>query len=155
MTVRNIAKPGKAVSHHPLGSNWRALERIEPQLAVDGGTPKPRKLKVDSMSIADAIPNVAATKTGARVFGNTWRKMIRKSVAPSARAATTYSKDLAFRNSPRVRRATVGQFVIPMTTMMLKMLCGKNATTVMIRKNVGIVSMISIRRDATISTMPP
>jgi hypothetical protein len=71
VTVRKIARPGNAVSHQALGSSGRALERIEPQLAVDGGTPKPRKLSVDSIRIADATPNVAATNIGARVFGRT------------------------------------------------------------------------------------
>src|SRR5687768_13076823 len=101
-----MAKPGKAVSHHPLGNNCRDTERMEPQLAVDGGTPRPRKLKVDSIRIAEAMPNVAATNTGARVLGRTWRKIVRKSVAPKALAAITYSSDFVLRNSPRVSRAT-------------------------------------------------
>src|SRR5215475_9202850 len=101
-----MARPGKAVNHHALGSKTRPLERIEPQLAAEGGTPKPRKLSVDSMRIADATPNVAATKIGASVLGRTCRKIVLLSRAPKALAATTYSKDFALRNSPRVRRAT-------------------------------------------------
>src|SRR5206468_3121253 len=89
VTVTKIASPGKAASHHPLGSNCRASDRIDPQLAVDGGTPKPRKLRVDSIRIAEATPNVAATRTGAIEFGSTCRKMVRKSLAPRARAAVT------------------------------------------------------------------
>src|SRR5262245_36509840 len=121
-----MARPGKAVNHHALGSNCRALERIEPQLAVDGGTPNPRKLSVDSTRMAEAIPNVAATNTGATAFGRTCLKIVRKSEAPIARAATTYSRDFVFRNSPRVIRATVGQLVRPITTMTLTTLCGRN-----------------------------
>src|SRR5215470_7532547 len=98
-----MARPGKAVNHQALGSKTRPLERIEPQLAAEGGTPNPRKLRVDSIRIADATPNVAATKIGASAF-----------------AATTYSRDFAFRNSPRVRRATPGQFVMPMTNIRLR-----------------------------------
>ena len=67
--------------------------------------------------MAEAIPNVAATKTGATVFGRMCRKMVRPSVAPSAFAATTYSRDFVFRNSPRVSRAIVGQLVIPINGM--------------------------------------
>src|SRR5205085_8058856 len=89
VTVRNIARPGKTVSHQPLGRSWRALERIEPQLAVEGGTPNPKKLRADSIRMADATPKVAATNTGATVFGRICRKIVRKSVAPSALAATT------------------------------------------------------------------
>ena len=65
------------------------LHTGEPQLAVDGGTPNPRKLSVDSIKIADATPNVAATNTGARVLGRTCLKIVRASEAPSALAATT------------------------------------------------------------------
>src|SRR5262249_28034419 len=148
VTVMKIATPGNAVNHQALGSNCRALYRMEPQLAVDGGAPNPRKLRVDSSKIADATPSVAATNTGAREFGSRCRTIVRKSVAPSARVATTYSSDFAFKNSARMSRATVGQFVRPITTMTVKILWGRKATTVMIRNKVGIVSMISIRRDA-------
>src|SRR3989442_14775265 len=110
-----MARPGKAASHQPLGMTSRARDRIDPQLAVDGGTPKPRKLNVDSIRMAEAIPKVAATKTGATVFGRMCRKIVRPSVAPSAFAATTYSRDLDLRNSPRDTPATVGQLGIPMT----------------------------------------
>src|SRR5215510_368636 len=155
VTVMKIATPGNAVNHQALGSNWRALYRMEPQLAVDGGAPNPRKLRVDSIKIAEATPSVAATNTGARAFGSKCRTIVRKSVAPSARVATTYSNDFDFKNSPRMSRATVGQFVKPMTSMTVKILCGRNATTVMMRNNVGIVSMISIRREAMMSGSPP
>src|SRR2546427_12741326 len=112
-----MARPGNTVSHQPLGKSCRALERMDPQLGLDGGTPNPRKLSVDSIRMAEATPNVAATNTGATVFGRIWRKIVRESVAPSALAAMTYSNDLVFRNSPRVSLATVGQLVIPMTTI--------------------------------------
>src|SRR5215510_7861227 len=112
---------------------------MEPQLAIEGGAPKPRKLSADSIIIEEATPKVAVTNKGARALGSTCRKMVRKSVAPSARAATTYSREFAFKNSPRVNRATVGQFVMPMTTVTLRILCGTKATTVTIRKKVGIV----------------
>src|SRR5262249_16690060 len=133
----------------------RPLERIDPQLAAEGGTPKPRKLRVDSIRMADATPNVAATKIGASEFGSTCRNIVRLSRAPRAFAATTYSKDFAFRNSPRVRRATPGQFVIPITNIRLRSPGGIKATMVTTRKNVGMVSIISIKREMTTSTTPP
>src|SRR5207302_6672407 len=137
------------------GRSWRAFERMEPQLAVEGGTPNPKKLNADSIRMADATPKVPATNMGATVFGRMCRKIVRESVAPSAFAAITYSRDLVLRNSPRVSLATVGQLVIPMTTIMLRILGGRKATTVMMRKNVGIVSIISMRREAMMSTSPP
>src|SRR5262245_19638437 len=133
-----MASPGNAVSHQPVGNSVRASARIEPQLAVEGGTPKPRKLRVDSIRIAEATPKVAATRTGASVLGRMCRTIVRMSDAPSARAASTYSRDRVLRNSPRVSLAMVGQFVSPITIITVNILGGRNATTVMIRKNVGI-----------------
>src|SRR5947207_3050257 len=89
-----MARPGNTVSHQPLGKSCRALERMDPQLGLDGGTPNPKKLSVDSIRMADATPNVAATNTGAILLGRIWRKIVRKSLAPSAWAATTYSNDI-------------------------------------------------------------
>src|SRR5262245_131629 len=155
VTVRKMARPGKAVNHHALGSNSRAPERIEPQLAVEVGVPNPRKLSVDSIRIADATPNVAATNTGANEFGRTCLKIDLKYVAPIAHAVRTYPSDLILNKSPRVSLATVGQLVSPITSMMLNTLCGKKAATVMIRKKAGIVSIISIRREAMMSRTPP
>ena len=42
----------------------RASFSIEPQLAVGGGTPRPRKLMVASARIAPAMPMAACTITG-------------------------------------------------------------------------------------------
>src|SRR6476660_3535793 len=67
VTVMKIASPGNAANHQPLGSSSLAEARTDPQLAVLGGTPSPRKLRADSINMADATPKVAATRTGATV----------------------------------------------------------------------------------------
>ena len=59
------------------------------------------------------MPNVIGTSTGAIALGRMWRNMIRGTLAPSARAAVTYSSVRSFRNSARVRRQMLVQPVSP------------------------------------------
>ncbi len=55
-----------------------------------------------------------ATYTGAMLLGSTWRKMMRRSLAPWARAASTNSIDFTLRIWPRTMRANVAQPRMPM-----------------------------------------
>ena len=57
------------VSHGASNKKFLPSERILPQVASGGCTPKPRKLKADSVRIADATPSVAETSTGAIALG--------------------------------------------------------------------------------------
>src|SRR5579864_7629871 len=107
-----IANPGKTASHHALILP-RASLRTLPQVTIVGGTPNPRKERAASVRIAPAIPNADVTRTGAREFGRTCRKMTRRFDNPRAVAAATYSIFLTRRNSPRVNRAIAGQLVKP------------------------------------------
>src|SRR5688572_8784662 len=76
MTVTRIIRPGKIATHGAwIMSPW-ARNSMLPQLAVGGWTPSPRKLADASRMMAWPTPRVAATMTGANVFGRTWRKMI-------------------------------------------------------------------------------
>ncbi len=63
------------------------LSRIFPQLGSGGCTPRPRKERPDSISIAPATPKVAATNTGERAFGRICLNMSLLSLAPTALAA--------------------------------------------------------------------
>ena len=72
-----MANPGTKVSQGASKMNPLPPDKIFPQVACGGGTPNPRKLRPASVKIADAIPIVADTKTGATAFGIIWRKMIR------------------------------------------------------------------------------
>ena len=61
--------PGVYVSHGASNIYFFPSESMFPHVAFGGGTPKPRKLNADSVSIADAIPIVAETRTGAIELG--------------------------------------------------------------------------------------
>ena len=67
-TIRKIA--GKNVIHHSP-ENKKLLPNLirVPREGVVGGTPTPKKLKVDSAIIARAKPIVAITSTGRRILG--------------------------------------------------------------------------------------
>ena len=61
---------GKKVIHHSP-ENKKSLPNLinVPSDGVVGGTPTPKKLKVDSAIIANAKPMVPITKTGLIIFG--------------------------------------------------------------------------------------
>ena len=129
--------------------------RMFPHEGVGGCTPIPRNDSADSVRIAPATPSVAATRIGASVLGRTWRKMIRASPAPCARAAATKSRSLRERVSARTRRATPIQPVRPMTAMMFQIDGSRKAMTDRMRKKVGKQSIMSTNRIRTASTHPP
>ena len=116
--------------------------------------PKPRKLRLDSIRIADATPNVAVTMIGPSEFGSKCRTMTRKSLAPSAWAACGNGCPPRRKNSPRTNRATPVQPVSPITTMMMIMLfaASERLTTTRMSSSVGKHSITSINRHVTIST---
>ena len=132
-----------------------AVVKVWPQLGVGCCTPKPRKLRLDSVMIAPAKPNVAATTTGPMTLGRMWRKIMRWVGTPNATAAVTKSRLRKVRNWPRTRRVMPGQPKMPMMIMMLKILGGKTDATVMINKKVGKHMIMSVIRMITLSTVPP
>ena len=54
-------KPGIAVSHQALKMYWRPVATMPPQVAMEGGTPRPRKVRDASDRIAPAISSVPWT----------------------------------------------------------------------------------------------
>ena len=68
VTVIKIAHPGKTASHHADG-DCRAAARSEPHVTVSGETPTPKKERVDSISIAAAIPKEIVMSTGESALG--------------------------------------------------------------------------------------
>ena len=61
---------GKKVIHHSPENKKSLPSRINvPKEGVVGGTPTPKKLKVDSAKIARAKPIVPITNTGLKIFG--------------------------------------------------------------------------------------
>jgi len=126
-----------------------------PQDGVGGCTPRPRKLRDDSMSIAPPTPSTAETKTGAIALGRMCLKIIRVSRAPTALEAITKSRSLSVRNSARTRRLTPIQPVMPMIIMMFQMDGSSTAMTARMRNIVGKQSIMSTKRIRTPSTHPP
>ena len=64
-----MAMPGMKVSQGASKMKFLPFERILPQVAWGGGTPNPKKLKPASVKMAEAIPMVAETSTGAMALG--------------------------------------------------------------------------------------
>ena len=79
--TKNIA--GKKVIHHSP-ENKKSLPNLinVPRDGVVGGTPTPRKLKVDSAMIARAKPIVPITNTGLKILGKICLNIIIKLETP-------------------------------------------------------------------------
>ena len=86
--TKNIA--GKKVIHHSP-ENKKSLPNLinVPRDGVVGGTPTPRKLKVDSAMIARAKPIVPMTNTGLKIFGKICLNIIIQFEAPMIVEAET------------------------------------------------------------------
>ena len=78
---------------------------IRPSDDAGGVTPTPRKLSAASARMADPMPMASSTTTGWNTLGRMWRQMIRLVGTPTARAASTYSSSLTWRNPARTTRA--------------------------------------------------
>ena len=66
-----MAKPGKSAICGATSNKELPLSIIRPKLGTVAGTPKPKKLRVDSIKITPAIPKVACTTSGPAKLGNT------------------------------------------------------------------------------------
>src|SRR5207244_978900 len=102
--VANRKSPGKTIIHQATVKIDPASESILPQDGVVGGTPMPRKESAASNRMLFGMIRVVNTSTGAKTFGSTSRVMIRRSLAPAARAASTNSFSRRRRTSPRTNR---------------------------------------------------
>ena len=79
------------------------------------------------------------TMMGDRQFGRMCRTITRRSRIPRPMQLCTNSRPRSARNSPRTRRATVGQFTMAMASTMLFTDGARMATRMMAKRNVGIV----------------
>ena len=104
-TENNIASPGNTVRCGAIKRNDRPSLIIEPHDGVGGWTPRPRKLRLASATIAPARPKVACTTMGAAMSGRMWRRRIVNGPRPRDFAASTCSRVLTPRTSARTRRA--------------------------------------------------
>src|SRR5450759_3118374 len=82
------AVAGKAIRYTcPRSTKSLYSLSMFPQLGSGGGMLSPRNPSAASSRMMPLTPRVADTMIGASEFGTMWRKMMRKSEAPSARAA--------------------------------------------------------------------
>ena len=137
-------------------SAFSARDSILPQEITSSGNPMPRKLSVDSATIAErtfitTINMIDDTKFGARCF----HKMCQK-LPPMHFAAITYSLLRSCRTSVRIIFAIPNQLVSPMT-MDIKpivafpiMACRK-----IISSRFGMLKIISVKRISNVSTFSP
>ena len=75
----------------PLGSSLSAERIMRPQLPVPGSTPTPMYVRTASDMTRPEKSRVISMTTRYMTFGRIWRKRRRASLAPRARAASTYS----------------------------------------------------------------
>ena len=146
ITVNDIRSAGQI---SPFKPRWRkppASDTIRPQAIAGGGGPRPRKLRLDSSSIASPNERLACTMRGAKRFGTTAFCKVRQCVAPSARDASTYSTYRTPSVTLYTMRAYLGMYKMPITIMricrwvpsketikMAKMMDGKAISTSMPR----------------------
>src|SRR5205823_390913 len=88
-TVTKIINPGGYTSHGAVRNASCDRLSMLPQLDSGTGTPKPRKLRLDSARMALAMSTPATTSMTDPTLGATWRSMTRACDAPNTRAAST------------------------------------------------------------------
>ena len=128
---------------------------MSPQLGVGGMTPRPRNDITASKAMAEGISSVVYTISGADRFGSTSTNMIRRLLAPPARAASVYSFSLIDMARPRTIRPTAAHEKSAMTTMITVRLGPTTETRAMAASRNGNDSTRSISRDSSESASPP
>jgi hypothetical protein len=153
------SRPGKMVSHGAASrypwEPWDPSRSMPPRVGFGGGTPRPRKLRLDSVTMAVPRYPVARTKTGARELGVTWRSMMRTRLAPMAWAARTYTSSLMERVEERERRIMRGIRTTPMARVTLLRDAPSPTTSASARTSDGKPMKASTSRWARRSTHPP
>src|SRR6266511_3118637 len=100
-----IAIPGKTTSHQEVCISFCPSLMSVPSAGVGGLIPKPRNERAASIRIAPATVSVMLTMIGPIAFGRMCLNMMRRSPAPAALAASTYSFSRSERKTPRTTRA--------------------------------------------------
>ncbi len=128
---------------------------IEPQSAVGGWMPSPRK---DSAAIVrntkqNRKPNSATS--GGRMFGRTSRVMIQPSLSPCRRAASTKSSTTTFMATARVSRNTRVESSTAMIRIRLVTDDPKIDSSISAKMSWGIAIRMSTPRASSWSVQPP
>ena len=128
---------------------------MSPQEGVGGCTPSPRKDSAASTRMAFAMKSVEYTITVGSTLRSTWRVSTCSAVAPSARAALTYSVSRATSTAPRTTRITVGAPQMPTASVVLTTPGPSADTTAIARRRYGKASSTSVARITSASVHPP
>ena len=119
------------------------------------GSPSPRNDSPASNSTAVPTASVADTISGASALGRITRQMMRASPAPMTRSASTYSRRLSRRNSPRASRAVPVQLTTPMAMAIVASDGENSVTSTMANSSVGSTWKNSVTRISASSIQPP
>ena len=104
-----IAKVKKAVKASQ--GAWRlflAWSVSSPRDGAEDGRPKPRKSREASVAMVPVTMNGRRVSVATMALGSMWRNMMVQLETPKARAARTYSKFRARRNSARTTPTSAG-----------------------------------------------
>src|SRR5256885_15345747 len=126
-----------------------------PHVGVGGTTPRPRNESVASNTIDDGISSVRYTRTGATRFGKISETMIRTPLAPTDRAASTYSRSLSEIVCPRTIRPTDAQLKNAITPITTPRLGPTIETSAIPKSRNGDDRITAIVRERKLSTTPP
>jgi hypothetical protein len=87
-----INKPGITITHQVFIRSARfARESILPHDIISSGSPRPRKLSVDSIVIHELTLEITTNIIAGIIFGRRWAKTRCRNEEPIAFAASTYS----------------------------------------------------------------
>src|SRR6185503_17592261 len=114
VTANAMAMVAAAICHHmPRISSLGASASMLPQETVSTPTPKPRKLRITSDLMNSTTWSESCTSTTWLTFGRMCANIRRRSEAPTASAASTYSRTRCLRYSARTKRKMPVQPVSP------------------------------------------
>ena len=126
-----------------------------PSEGASGGRPKPRKSSDVSNVIEPVRMNGRNVAVATIALGSTWRRRIRRSPAPSARAAVTYWKLRARSTSARTRPTSAIQLKATRMPSSQKTFDSTMLARMISTNRIGSPAQISISRWPKRSTLPP
>ena len=88
-TVSSNATPGIVLTHQAVRKKFRPSDTMEPHAGVGGGTPAPKKLRMDSRRMTTLTCRVATTITVLSTPGSRWAARMRMVEQPDMRARDT------------------------------------------------------------------
>ncbi len=147
--------PGNAVRCGALKMNCRPSPSIVPHSAVGDWTPRPRNPSPAASRMLTPMLSVACTSTGVSELRNTCRTMIRRSLAPSPRAASTKGSSRRLSTDERTSRTITGMTLMPTAMITFCRLTPSTATRVSASRMLVKANSMSANRETAMSAQPP